>query len=220
VVRAPATTPGYTGISLRRRLRTLGGLSLAEASYLFDRIAETIDGLHHHGIRHGAICPENIWLLQDGTIRIFQPAGPVIPESDAHMAHIGYMAPEERAGKTPTSAADIWALGNLLFDVLAGTAAPESGPRAGKALETIGVAVEPAGPVIDMALALAPERRYHSAQAVANALWAVVPEAMPAGEPAAVEASPAAAQAPAASQQPRPLVFGSGPAAATVRQVR
>jgi serine/threonine protein kinase len=178
--------PGFIGISLRRRLKTLGALSLAEAALLFDLLAETIAGVHRERSRHGYICPENIWLMPDGSIRVFRPVRDARAEWKAHMARLGYASPEETAGEKPTRAADVWALGNLLFDVLAGTAAPDNGPRTGEMLKTIGAVVGAAAPVVDGATKRALEGRYPTVQAMATALRAVVPQKAPAVRPAAL----------------------------------
>jgi hypothetical protein len=175
-IRTHRRAAGFTGITLRRRLRTLGALSLTETSHLFDTLAEAVDGLHHEGALHGALCPENIWLMPGGTIRVFRPVPEAVAESRAHMARIGYATPREQAGELPTRSSDIRALGNLLFDVLVGTATPESGPRTGERLAEIGDLVAPAGPIIDAALTDATVDGYPSAQAMADALRAVAPQ--------------------------------------------
>lgn len=111
--------------TLRDRLNK-GPLSLTEADKFFAQIAEAVQWAHDHGIIHRDIKPSNV-LLQDGThvyladfglARTMEDRGD-ITQTGCLIGTPEYMAPE-LAETIATPSSDIYALGVLLYQMLAG----------------------------------------------------------------------------------------------------
>jgi len=113
VVRALA--PGVT----LRRLRSVVELAPGQVAALGTGILEALDGLHRAGLHHGGVQPDNIWVDEDGAVRMADAA---LPRAGA--------APGRRAGArgaADRNAADLAAAGGLLVAALeAGPQAPEA----------------------------------------------------------------------------------------------
>jgi len=112
------------GGTLRDRLRE-GPLEPLEAALLASQIAEGLGAAHARGIIHRDVKPGNV-LLADGLVKITD-FGVARLADQAHITHAGqalgtwsYMAPEQVRGEEITPAADLWSLGVVLFEMLAG----------------------------------------------------------------------------------------------------
>jgi serine/threonine-protein kinase len=117
-------TPGRT---FREALRAgeLDDRAAIEAS------AQVLEGLAHahvRGIVHRDVKPSNV-LLADGdgvSARVLDFGLAQIPEAETLTAvgdvpgTLAYIAPERLAGQTATAAADVWAVGVMLWEALAG----------------------------------------------------------------------------------------------------
>jgi eukaryotic-like serine/threonine-protein kinase len=116
--------PGHT---LRQRLRegTLTDREVVEAA------AQVLDGLahaHRNGVVHRDVKPSNV-LLEDGEaiharlsdfgLAHFEEAETLTAQGDVP-GTLAYISPERLRGQPGTSAADIWAVGVLLWEALAG----------------------------------------------------------------------------------------------------
>src|SRR5437764_1475976 len=115
------------GQDLRRRLRTDGPLPPAVAADVVAQIADALAYLHGRGIVHGDIKPGNILVPVDGSpVRLtdFGVARPVPADgADAVRATHAtpeYVSPEIIAGRAPRAAADVYALGIVLYELLCG----------------------------------------------------------------------------------------------------
>jgi eukaryotic-like serine/threonine-protein kinase len=117
------------GESLAARL-SREPLSLAEAISLARRLADALGALHEQGIVHRDIKPANV-MLPDGDVQrallldlgVARPtfATVALTGPDLMVGTIGYMAPEQaRSGHAVTPSADVFALGCLLFECIAG----------------------------------------------------------------------------------------------------
>jgi tRNA A-37 threonylcarbamoyl transferase component Bud32/dienelactone hydrolase len=123
------------GESLRVRLAG-GVLPIDSALEIIGQVARGLGAAHDRGIVHRDLKPENILLANDGRVKILDfglatllDAAPAtsVPESSARAAGrvlaagtAGYMAPEQVRGDAVDRRADIFALGVVLYEMLAG----------------------------------------------------------------------------------------------------
>src|SRR5687767_6114435 len=129
--------PWVTGESLRDRLTREGQLPLEEVLKITGELAEAVDYAHSQGVVHRDIKPENI-LFQAGHASIcdFGIARAISQAGGAQLTGTGlavgtpaYMSPEQATGATVDSRTDIFALGCVVYEMLAGEP-PHTGPTA------------------------------------------------------------------------------------------
>jgi eukaryotic-like serine/threonine-protein kinase len=128
--------PFVAGESLRARLARDGVLPIPEAVRLGREMAEGLGYAHEHGVVHRDIKPENI-LLSSGHALICDfgiaraltlAAGDTPTEPGLAIGTPAYMSPEQFEADLDLDArSDIYSLGCVLFEVLAGTP-PFRGP--------------------------------------------------------------------------------------------
>jgi len=200
------------GADLEALLRSGEEMPLAEK---LDVVAQVCRGLayaHERGIVHRDIKPSNVRLLDDGTAKIMDFG--IAKRGDTHLTKTGmmvgtvhYMSPEQVRGKRLDGRSDVFSVGVILYQLLAGER-PFRGEGATEVLYKI-VNEDPpppdlAGlgevgtkllPVLSRALAKDPEARYPGAAALAADLAALVEEARRAAGPLPGEAEEALAAA-------------------------
>jgi len=128
--------PHVEGESLRDRIRSEGQLPVDEAVRLATQIGSALEYAHERGLIHRDIKPENI-LLSDGIALVADFGIARSTSSDqatpltlggAAIGTPAYMSPEQIEAKTEIDArADLYSLGCVLYEMLAGTA-PFNGP--------------------------------------------------------------------------------------------
>jgi eukaryotic-like serine/threonine-protein kinase len=118
--------PYYPSGSLAERLREQRSLTLDETVRLAAELGRGLDTLHEHGILHRDVKPSNVLLAEDGTAAL-SDFGLARASESTQITHDGqlvgtphYLAPELIEGAEATSASDLYALGCLLYECLAG----------------------------------------------------------------------------------------------------
>ena len=118
--------PYYPHGSLAQRLRERGFLTLKETVRLAAELGRGLDALHEHGILHRDVKPSNVLLADDGTAA-FSDFGLARASDSTRITHDGqilgtphYLAPELIEGAEATRASDLYALGCLLYQCIAG----------------------------------------------------------------------------------------------------
>jgi serine/threonine protein kinase len=175
------------GRSLAERLRADGPLALPELLRLAAEVGGALDALHGHGIVHRDVKPANILLAADGGAVLADfglakgRAYTVLTTPGQVLGTLDYLAPELIRREPAGPMSDLYALGCVAFECLAG--AP---PFAGRGVLRVGLAhleEEPGDPgagraevppavswVVRQALAKDPQRRPPSATAFARML--------------------------------------------------
>ena len=97
---------------------------------VLDQVAGAVDALNEHGLPHGGIHPSNLLVAEDGAMQVVDSGLAVLlsrtissDDGASSLAVIGkpaIMAPELATSGTPSHAADVYALGAVLYEMLAG----------------------------------------------------------------------------------------------------
>jgi serine/threonine protein kinase/formylglycine-generating enzyme required for sulfatase activity/tetratricopeptide (TPR) repeat protein len=114
------------GGSLAAKLRgTL--LPAGEAARLVETLARAVHAAHEHGVVHRDLKPANVLLTDDGTPKIVDfglarrlDAATLHTQTGTVLGTPDYMAPEQAEGRAAGPAADVHALGALLYQMLTG----------------------------------------------------------------------------------------------------
>lgn len=132
-----------SGESLRARLEREGRIAPATVRALFAPVVEALEAAHAAGVVHRDLKPDNLFVVDGKEMRILDFGVAKVETEDASGltstgAMLGtpyYMAPEQAFGEDCIDAqADVWSLGVVLFECLAGTR-PTQGANLGQVLK-------------------------------------------------------------------------------------
>jgi serine/threonine protein kinase len=127
--------PLIRGGSLQERLEREGVLELEPAVTCCLHVAKGIGALHQHGLIHRDLKPANILLDEDGCAFVADfglakdHEASLLTEPGQAVGSLDYMAPEQIRGEEVGPAADVYSLGCVMFECLAGR--PPYGDRQG-----------------------------------------------------------------------------------------
>ncbi|HEX6134803.1 MAG TPA: protein kinase [Longimicrobiales bacterium] len=120
----------YEGETLRQRLER-GPLPVEEALDLAAQTAEGLAAAHARGIVHRDIKPANVIVAPPapgqsrGVVKILdfgvaKMAGDALTRTGATLGTVAYMSPEQTRGEGIDHRTDLWSLGVMLYEMLAG----------------------------------------------------------------------------------------------------
>jgi serine/threonine-protein kinase len=190
-------TERLAGRSLDAELRDRGVLTVDEAIEVALGVLAALEAVHAKGIVHRDVKPGNVFLCAGGSVKLLDfGVAKILGEASAkHLAPayrtkegsmVGtpkYMTPEQAFGDPVDARTDLYAVGLLLYSLLAGRHAFEGGQNVGRIVEAmrdVGAeppskhAPQPIPPALDRivlkALAWNAALRFQSAAAFAEAL--------------------------------------------------
>src|SRR5215475_13788307 len=124
------------GETLRAMLRG-GRLDVGKATAIAEQVASALSVAHEAGIVHRDIKPENVMVRPDGLVKVLDfglaklteaPTRPADSEASTNlstapgilMGTVSYMSPEQARGQKVDLRADIFSLGIVIYEMLAG----------------------------------------------------------------------------------------------------
>jgi serine/threonine-protein kinase len=120
------------GGTLEDKIAAEGPLPVATAKQILLEVADALAAAHSHGFVHRDVRPENVLcdleksrvLLSDFGLAGILPQGhdsdPRLTRAGETIGTSGYLSPEQIRGEDPTEGTDIYALGLLGYEILAG----------------------------------------------------------------------------------------------------
>ncbi len=119
-----------------RSLLERKAINFGSALQIAEQISNGLTAAHAAGIIHRDLKPENIMIRADGIVKVldFGLAKPTKVESEAEtrelvstkagmvMGSISYMSPEQARGKDTDERTDLWSIGVVLYETIAGSA--------------------------------------------------------------------------------------------------
>src|SRR5262245_6821724 len=115
----------YEGETLKQRIER-GPLPVADAIGIARQIAQGLAKAHAAGIVHRDIKPANLIVTTDGIVKILDfgiakaPGQQELTRTGTTLGTLSYMAPEQLSGAGADHRVDLWALGAVLHEMLAG----------------------------------------------------------------------------------------------------
>jgi serine/threonine-protein kinase len=169
----------YEGETLRERIRR-GPLPIAESREIAIQVARGLARAHEAGIVHRDIKPANVMLTRSGEAIILDFGIARLEGDEVSLTRTGaswgtpaYMSPEQARGDSVDARTDVWSLGVMLYEMIAGRR-----PFGGESLEAVVSAILTREPdplervrpdvppelawVVERALAKEPAERYVS----------------------------------------------------------
>lgn len=114
------------GITLKEYIEQQKVVSWKEAVHFTVQILRALQHAHDNGIVHRDVKPQNVMLLQDGTVKVMdfgiarfaRDNGRTISEKAIGSVH--YISPEQARGDVTDEKTDIYSVGVLMFEMLTG----------------------------------------------------------------------------------------------------
>ena len=212
------------GITLKQYMEKRGYLNWKETLHFAIQIGKALEHAHGRGLVHRDIKPHNVMVLKNGSVkvadfgiaRVMSKSNTLTKEA---LGSVHYISPEQAKGGRVDNRSDIYSLGIVMYEMIAGRVPYDGESPVGVAIQHInGGAVLPSRinpnipqrleKIIMRAMALDPEDRYPTATAMLYDMdeFRKTPEVvpMPAPAPAADSRTKVIPVKPTPPPQPKP----------------
>ena len=114
------------GMTLKQVIRERGPLLNEEAVDIMKQLTSAVSEAHNRGIIHRDIKPQNVIVKADGSVKILDfgiamaKGSMQLTQANNVMGSVHYLAPELARGESASPQSDIYALGIVLYEMLAG----------------------------------------------------------------------------------------------------
>ncbi len=115
------------GQTLGNLIRESGPLDIDHAAAICSDVASALDYAHRHGVVHRDIKPGNVLIASDGHVKVAdfgiaraQSASEDLTQTGSVMGTATYISPEQAEGKQLDGRSDVYSLGIVLYEMLAG----------------------------------------------------------------------------------------------------
>ncbi|MBR2716022.1 MAG: Stk1 family PASTA domain-containing Ser/Thr kinase [Ruminococcus sp.] len=114
------------GITLKEYIEMQKVLDWKETLHLTTQILKALQHAHENGIVHRDIKPQNIMLLQDGTIKVTDfgiarfSSNATRTMTEQAIGSVHYIAPEQARGDKTDGKTDIYSVGVMMYEMLTG----------------------------------------------------------------------------------------------------
>ncbi len=114
------------GITLKQYIEREGSLPWKDAVHFILQVLRGLQHAHDRGIVHRDVKPQNIMVLQDGTIKVtdFGIARFARSEqktiTDKAIGSVHYISPEQARGEVTDEKSDVYSVGVILYEMLTG----------------------------------------------------------------------------------------------------
>ena len=112
------------GQSLASRVNADPPLTIVQKLDIVTQLCTGLHYAHEQGIVHRDVKPGNIWIMEDGTVKLLdfgiaKVAASTMTQSGSVMGSASYMAPEQVAGRELDGRADVFSAGVVLYELIA-----------------------------------------------------------------------------------------------------
>ena len=199
----------YEGETLKDRIAK-GPLKLDDAIDIATQVGEGLAEAHGAGIVHRDIKPANLLVTKTGVVKILDfglaklAGSEGVTQTGTTVGTVAYMSPEQARGQEVDHRTDIWSLGVVLYEMLAGTPPFQGETLAAVVHATLEHRQPPlsgaSSPVQGAVTRALSKDKAHRYQAVADLLTEL--RALQSGSDAATVATPTSAEVPSIAVLP------------------